>query len=54
MIGDNWNTVWYIGIKSIDEWKADLFFIFVVLFGKIILFNSFLTLMLGNFKQARK
>ena len=54
MIGDNWNYVWYNGIRSINEWKANLFFIFVVLFGKIILLNSFLTLMLGNFKQARK
>lgn len=33
---------------------AHLYFIPLIFFGKIIVLNSFVTIMLGNFKEARK
>jgi hypothetical protein len=50
MVGDNWNQVMYKAYLAISP-KAVLFFIILVLLGKIILLNLFLAILLGNFEQ---
>jgi len=50
LVGDNWNTVMYKAYMAVSP-KAVIYFIIVVLIGKIILLNLFLAILLGNFEQ---
>jgi len=52
MIGENWNGVMYDHMRSVGVFSS-LFFIFLVIFGNIIMLNLFLTILLGNFDRAR-
>jgi len=51
MIGDQWNMVMYQAYSSSSK-SAVSYFFFLVLFGKIILLNLFLAILLGYFEQA--
>ena len=50
LVGDNWNTVVYKAYLAVAP-TAVIYFIIVVLIGKIILLNLFLAILLGNFEQ---
>lgn len=50
LVGDNWNTVMYKAYLAVAP-SAVIYFIIVVLIGKIILLNLFLAILLGNFEQ---
>jgi len=50
LVGDNWNTVMYKAYLAVAP-TAVIYFIIVVLIGKIILLNLFLAILLGNFEQ---
>lgn len=50
LIGDNWNTVmytFYIGLGG----PAAMFFITLQIFGKYVLLNLFLAILLENFED---
>jgi hypothetical protein len=50
LIGDNWNMVMYKAYLAVKP-RAVIYFIILVLVGKIILLNLFLAILLGNFEQ---
>jgi voltage-dependent calcium channel L type alpha-1D len=51
LLGEKWNEVMYLGYQAQPR-MAVLYFIGLVLFGKIILLNLFLAILLGQFNQA--
>ena len=52
MIGDNWTTVMYDGVRGTEPLYA-LYFIMLIILGNIIMLNLFLAILLGNFERAR-
>ncbi len=52
--GDQWNIVWYNCIRGIGEGFAHPYFLVLMIIGKIIFMNAFVSIMLGNFEEARK
>jgi len=50
-IGDKWDDIMYMAYQSSNK-GAVIYFIFLVLFGRIVLQNLFLALLLGYFEQA--
>lgn len=54
IVGDDWNYVWFTCRQCESSWSTHVYFIALLFLGKMILINSILTLMLGNFKEARK
>ena len=52
LIGEGWNEIMYDCMRCKGDATA-VFFIFLVLFGNIIMLNLFLAILLGNFEKAR-
>ena len=48
LIGDNWNNVMYNYWRGMGSWTA-VFFILLQIFGKYVLLNLFLAILLENF-----
>ena len=53
MIGDNWTTVMYDGVRGTKH-IFTLYFIAQIILGNIIMLNLFLAILLGNFERARE
>ena len=53
MIGDNWTTVMYDGVRGGGNSYYSLYFIMLIILGNIIMLNLFLAILLGNFERAR-
>lgn len=51
LLGEEWNLTMYLGYQAKKE-IAVLYFMVLVLFGRIILLNLFLAILLGSFEQA--
>jgi hypothetical protein len=51
--GDEWNKVWYNAVRGVGSLKAHIYFIILLVLGKIIFLNSFIGIILGNFEKAR-
>lgn len=52
MIGDNWNNIMYVIMRSCGHFSA-YYFISLIIMGHIIMLNLFLAILLGNFDKAR-
>ena len=52
MIGDNWTTVMYDGVRA-KGLLAAVMFILLFVGGNIIMLNLFLAILLGNFDRSR-
>jgi len=51
MSGENWNVVMYDGMRA-GGWGVVFFFIFVIIFGQIMILNLFLTILMSKFQEA--
>lgn len=53
LVGDKWNEVMYKAYLAVSA-SSVAYFILLVLLGKIILMNLFLSIILGNFEMSSK
>jgi hypothetical protein len=54
MSGENWNTVMYDGMRTGKVIVATGYFVFMIVFGQIMMLNLFLTILMENFDNAQK
>ena len=52
MIGDNWTSIMYDGVRAKGP-LASVMFVLLFVGGNIIMLNLFLAILLGNFEQSR-
>ena len=52
LMGESWNELMYQGIRA-QGLLVSVFYIFLFIFGAIIMLNLFLAILLGNFEKAR-
>ena len=50
LIGDNWNNYMYVNVIALGS-SSCLFFVAVQIFGKYVLLNLFLAILLENFED---
>jgi len=53
LIGDNWNEIMYNCMRSTNELQSSIYFIILMAFGKFVMLNLFLAILLGNFDSSR-
>lgn len=53
LIGDNWNEIMYNCMRSTNEVTSSIYFIILLAFGKFVMLNLFLAILLGNFDSSR-
>ena len=51
LVGENWNDVMYLCMRS-SGWYVSIYFITLIVLGNIIMLNLFLAILLGNFDEA--
>jgi hypothetical protein len=52
MSGENWNTVMYDAMRAGPLVLATFYFVFMIVFGQIMMLNLFLTILMAKFDQA--
>ena len=52
MLGEGWNDIMYMSMRSVGGFSA-AYYVALVCFGNIIMLNVFLAILLGNFDKAR-
>ena len=52
MLGEGWNDIMYMSMRSVSGISA-AYYVALVCFGNIIMLNLFLAILLGNFDKAR-
>ncbi len=53
LIGDGWNLIWYQSVLAVGGTKANSFFVVLLILGKFLFMNSFISLILFNFEEVR-
>ena len=53
LIGDGWNLIWYQSVLAVGGAKANSFFVVLLILGKFLFMNSFISLILFNFEEVR-